>query len=161
MGLTIAEQVENLLHGTIEARLRDLPLFTVAQADIALTAVMAVLLAEIAQQLTAPAYPVVGGVADHGMNTLCELRLTILIDGGHQLDVLLVFTSLGIPDVWRFLLWDEVKDVPLAETFKDHVDLMGLEAALRGEETLVDIVVVGEESAVVAQQGCDDFLLVG
>ena len=94
------------------------------------------------------------------MDAVGILRLTFLIDDRHELDMLLVLAPLGVTDIGRLLLRDEVEDMSLAETLEDHVDLLGLQTTLLGDKGLVDVVVIGEESAVVAQQGGDDALLV-
>ena len=160
VGPAVVEQGQDLLHGRVETGLRHLSLRTMAQTDIALAAVVVVLLAEIAQQLTAAADLVFRGVAYHGLDAPAELFLPFLIDGGRQLHVLHVLAPLGIADIGCLLLWNEVQDMALAQTLQGHVDLMGLEGRLLGDETLVDIVVVGEESAVVTQQGRDDLFLI-
>ena len=160
MGLAIVEQRQDLLHRLVETWFGHHPLRTVAETDIALAAVVVVLFAKVAKQLTAAADVVVGGIANHGMDTVGILCLTLLVDDGHELDMLLVLASLGITDVRCLLLWDEVEDMALAEALEDHVNLLGLQAALLGDEGLVDIIIIGEESAVVAQQGRDDTLFV-
>ena len=126
MGLAVVEQRQNLLHRLVETGFGHHAPRTVAETDITLAAVVVVLFAEVAEQLTAAADAVVGGIANHGMDAVGILRLTFLVDNGHELDVLLVLAPLGITDVGCFLLWDEVEDMTLAETLEDHVDLLGL-----------------------------------
>ena len=75
--------------------------------------------------------------------------------------MLTILTALQVSDIRRLFLRNEVQDVLLAEVFQNHVDLLRLEATLAGNETLVDEVVVDEESTVISQQGRDDFLFVG
>ena len=57
-------------------------------------------------------------------------------------------------------MWNEMQDMLLTEAFKCQIDLLGLYAALAGDETLVDKVVIHEEPSVVAQQGSNHLLLV-
>ena len=52
-----------------------------AQTDIALAAVVPVLLAKVTKQLAATAYLVVGGIGDDGMDALTELIFPFFIDG--------------------------------------------------------------------------------
>ena len=51
--------------------------------------------------------------------------------------------------------------MPLTETFEYLVHLLRLQGCLTGQESLVDVVVVGEQTAVVAQKRRDDPLFVG
>ena len=108
VGLPIVENLEDLLHGMVEPDFRHDAFRTVAQTDIALMAVMTVLFAEVAKQLTATAYLIVGGVANHGMDALTELFLPFFIDGRWQLDMLHILAPLGIADIRRLFLGNEM-----------------------------------------------------
>ena len=152
MGLAVAEQLEDLFHRSVHTRLGNETFFAVTQTDIAQSAVVAVRLSEVLQKLAATTDMIVCGVCDDGGNTLAELRQTLFIDGRRELQELLVFPSLGIADVGCLLLGDEVEDVTLAETDERLIELLWLQASLTGDEVFVDVMVVGEESAVVAQQ---------
>ena len=81
------------------------------QTDITLTAVVIVLLAEIAEQLTTAADAVIGGISDHRTDALPELFLTIFVDGRWELDILHILTPLGVADIGRLFLWDEMQDM--------------------------------------------------
>ena len=48
--------------------------------------------------------------------------------------MLLVLAPLGVTDIGRLLLRDEVEDMSLAKTLEDHVDLLGLQVTLLGDE---------------------------
>ena len=134
MWLAVVEEGEDLLHRLIETRFGHHALRTVAETDVALAAVMVVLFAKVAEQLTAAADGIVSGIANHGMDAVGILGLTFLVDDGHELDMLLVLAPLGVTDIGRLLLRDEVEDMSLAETLEDHVDLLGLQVTLLGDE---------------------------
>ena len=93
-------------------------------------AVAAFLFAKIAEQLTATAYLVIGGIGDHGLDALLELVLPLFIDGRPQLDMLHILASLGIADIRCLLLGNEVQDMPFAQALQCHIDLMGLQGCL-------------------------------
>ena len=98
---------------------------------------------------------------DDGLDTLAELIETFFIDGWRELKVFFVFPPLGVSYVRCLLLRDEMKNMPLSQPFQGLIDLLRFQGGLTGEETLVDVVVVGKEAAVVSQQGCDDLIFVG
>ena len=104
------------------------------ETDVALAAVVVVLFAEIAEQLAAAADGIVSGLANHGMDAVGILSLPLLVDDRHELDMLLVLAPLGVTDIGRLLLRDEVEDMALTETLEDHVDLLGLQATLLGDK---------------------------
>ena len=96
------------------------------QTDVAQSAVVALGLSEVLQQLTATADMIVSGVFDDGSYTLAELRQALFIDGRRELQELLVFPSLGIADVGCLLLGDEVEDVTLAASARKLADGLGM-----------------------------------
>ena len=59
---------------------------------------------------------VVGGILYDGGDTLAELCQTLFIDGWRELQELLVLAPLGVADIRRLLLRDEVEDMPLTQT---------------------------------------------
>ena len=78
------------------------------QAYVALMAIVTILLAKIVKQLSATANAVIGGIAEHGMDTQGKLVLTLFVDGRHQQDMLFIFASLCIADIRCLLLGNEV-----------------------------------------------------
>ena len=161
MGLSVAEQVENLFHSRVHTRFGDKTFPAVTQTDVAETAVVVFSLTEVAEQLSATADAVVGGISNDGSYALTELRQALLVDCRRELQQLLVLPPLGIAYVGRLLLGYEVQDMPLTETFEYLVHLVRLQGCLTGKESLVDVVVVGEQTAIVAQKRRDDPLFVG
>ncbi len=117
--------MQDFFYGAVELRFRHHTFLAVTETYIALAAVMIVLFSKIAEQLSAATDAIIGGIFDDGMDAFSELCLTLLVDGGHELDMFLVLAPLGVADIGCLLLWDEMKDVTLAETLQDHIYLMG------------------------------------
>ena len=95
------------------------------------------------------------------LDAVTELFFALLIDRRQQLHILGFFASLQIAHVRCLLLRDEMQNMFLAQVFQDHIQLLGLKAALAGDKSLVDEIVIDKQSTVVSQQGGDDFFLVG
>ena len=104
---------------------------------------------------------VVSRIGHHCLDAVTELFLALLIDCRQQLHILCFFASLQIAHVRCLLLRDEMQNMFLAQVFQDHIQLLGLKAALAGDKSLVDEIVIDKQSTVVSQQGGDDFFLVG
>ena len=79
MGLAVGEQVEDGLRLGTSRRLLGLIVGCV-ETDVALLTVVALLLSEVAQQLTAAADGIVRRVVNHGVDALAELFLALFID---------------------------------------------------------------------------------
>ena len=134
MGLAVVEQIQNLLHSLVEAGFGHHAFWTVTETDITLAAVVVVVFPKIAEQLTTAADAIVGGIGNHGVDALSKLRLSLLIDDGHELDMLFILAPLSITDIGRLLLWNEVEDMALTKILQYQVNLLGLQAALLGNE---------------------------
>ena len=132
---------------------------SMAQTDIALSAVFRIFLAEIAQKLTAAAYVVVVGILQDGHDVLLILAFADGIDVFGNDDALQLLPRPGILYEGHLALGNETHDVTLAEAAKNLIDRRVFHLANVGDERQADVGVVGEQSAVGAQQGCDHFLL--
>ena len=73
----------------------------------------------------------------------------------------LVLATLHIADVGNLLAGNETDEVALRECFQRVVGLRLRQSRLLGQQSLVDVAVVGKETAIVAEQGYDDTVLVG
>ncbi len=125
------------------------------QTHITASAVVAVGLAEVPQQLSAPANAVVGRIFDHGFDALGELFLALLIDGCRYDDFLHVDPFLRVGDERRLALRYEMYDFVMAQRLQYLISLVTIQSGLHRYQSLVYIAIVGEQSAIVAQQGSD------
>ena len=100
-------------------------------------------------------------IVDHRVDTFAELFLALFIDHRWQLHILGFLSPLQIAYVGRLLLRNEVQDMLLAQVFQDHIQLLRLQSALTGDETLIDEIIVDKQSTIASQQRGDDLLLVG
>ena len=120
VGLAIGEQFENGVGlGGIDG-LAHL-IVRVGETDIALTTVVTILLAKVAQQLSATADMIVGRIGNHRLDALAKLFLARFIDYWRQLYMRRVLPSLQIAYVGRLLLRDEVQDMLCAQVFQNHM----------------------------------------
>ena len=89
---------------------------SIVDAHVALSAFMGVLLAEIAQQLSAAAYRIVHGIVHHGFNAVGKLLLALLIDRRRNDEVVGQHTVAGLGDERYGALWYETDNMALAQT---------------------------------------------
>ena len=83
----------------------------VAQAHVALSAVVVALLAEVAQQLAAAAYPVVAGIGCHGLYALDVLSLAVFVDAGRDEKVFTILSAHTVGDGGHLAAGDEVQNM--------------------------------------------------
>ena len=100
-----------------------------------------------------------GGILQHFFYALGIAGLEVVVDGRREDEVPRVLAPLGEAQKGDVLLWNEAEDALLTEGGEGHIDLLGGEVALLGNDALVDIAVVLEEARVGAQEGYDDGIL--
>ncbi len=129
-------------------------------AYVADAAVGGVGLIEVAEQLSAPAHIAVGGVGQHGVHPLGVLLLTRFVDAGGYRHVFSVHPVLFVGDEGHLALRNEVKDMPVAEALQYEIHLLWPQSGDMGDEGLLDVLVIGEETSVASQHGRDDRILI-
>ena len=87
--------------------------------------------------------------------------LTVLVDSAWQLDVFLVLATLQVANVRHLFAWNKADEMAQRQGFQDVVNHRLGDSGLLGNDALVDVAVVGKESAIVAQKGNDDAFLDG
>ncbi len=112
---------------------------------------MAASFVEVAQQLARAAGVGVRGVEPHGADSLGEKVAPIFIDTFRNDDVLARLAPLRVGDGGHGALRNEVQDVLFGERFQRLIGLVGREVSVVGDALEVDVGVVGEQTAVVAQ----------
>ena len=160
VALAVSQQGENLLAGVMLSLVsHQQSLF--CQAYVTLAAVMVRFFPKVFQQHARTA-PVTGlYIAQHGLYAFAILFQPIFVDTTRYLDVLFVLAALHVADVGYLPTRDEADEVTLRQRYEDVVRLWLRQSRLVGHGVLVDVAVVGKQSAVVAQQGYNDALFVG
>ena len=100
------------------------------------------------------------GIGRHRLNALCILLLTVLIYTGRQYDVFSIFATLGVADIGHLFAWNEIDEVALRQRLQNVVTLGLGNASLLGYDALVNVAIVGKQSAVIAQKTDDNLVLI-
>ena len=80
----------------------------VVNAYVADAAVFRFRLVEVAEELSATAHVVVGGVCFYGVDVLDELLFALVVHAGRYHHVATVYAILGVGDEWCLALRDEM-----------------------------------------------------
>ena len=94
------------------------------------------------------------------MDALPVLLQPLFIDGGQQLNVLAVLAALHIADGRNMLPGNVFYDVLVGQRLQNLMEYNGLQCCLLGDIGFIHISEICKESAIVAEQGDDDALLV-
>ena len=116
VGLMIGQEVEYGLLGVFEFLFR-IGVGLVVNAYVADAAVFRFRLVEVAEELSATAHVVVGGICFYGVDVLDELLFALVVHAGRYHHVATVYAILGVGDVWCLALRDEMEYSPVAQTF--------------------------------------------
>ena len=107
VGLMIGQEVEYGLLGVFEFLFR-IGVGLVVNAYVADAAVFRFRLVEVAEELSATAHVVVGGVCFYGVDVLDELLFALVVHAGRYHHVATVYAILGVGDEWCLALRDEM-----------------------------------------------------
>ena len=118
VGLMIGQEVEYGLLGVFEFLFR-IGVGLVVNAYVADAAVFRFRLVEVAEELSATAHVVVGGVCFYGVDVLDELLFALVVHAGRYHHVATVYAILGVGDEWCLALRDEMEYSP--EIGRAHV----------------------------------------
>ena len=134
-------------------------LLLVCQTHVALSAVFRPCLVEVSQQLPAAAYVVVGGVAYDGVYAFGELLLAVFVHVARHYQVHAVHSVARVCYDGCLAAWHEVQYALLRKSFQKQVHLLACQSGLISYHFLVDVRIVVEQRAVVAQQCRDEAFL--
>ena len=159
VALAVGKQCHYLLSCLLLGRISALALMT--QAYVASLTVMTVGLAKVAEQLTAATHAVVSGIIYHGVYACLKLLAAVLVHLTRNYEVFSQDTVSDVSDKRHGALRNEVQDMSFAQTLEYEVNLLRSESGELRQSALLYIPIVDEESAILAQCGCDDGFLVG
>lgn len=119
---------------------------SMSQTHVADAAIGGAGLTKIAQELTAAAHVIVGGVGKDDLDAMDKLLAALVIDLWTEDQTVGSLAVACVGDGGELALWDVMDDVTVGQTLEDEVDLLAREAGVVGHGVLVDVGIVGEQS---------------
>ena len=132
----------------------------VFQTDITLMAILLGAFAKIAQELARTADVIRCRITYHALDALLKLLLSLLVCLRRDDDLLAIYSITQIGDIRYLTARNELDDMSGSQILQGEIHLLDAHAGMVGYQRFVDIHEVGEETAIDAQQGGDDLILV-
>ena len=108
------------------------------QAGVAVSAVVSVLFAEVAEQQAAAAQGVVVGIVQHGVDACFVAFLPFVVDVGREVELRGFDPGARVSDVWDFFAGDVADDVYLCEVQQQFVHAAPGESGACGQQVFAD-----------------------